>query len=121
MDYFEDAAKFFPVGYQRVFLEQRGTGKSRPPQLNASNMSLRLAVEDLEVLRKHLGLERLTLAGHSWGGMLAMAYAASHADRVERLILIGFWRTNARVLRVLRGQHRRAPSFGRQRSHDILG
>lgn len=89
VDYFEDAAKFFPVGYQRVFLEQRGTGKSRPPQLNASNMSLRLAVEDLEVLRKHLGLERLTLAGHSWGGMLAMAYAASHADRVERLILIG--------------------------------
>lgn len=89
VDYFEDAAKLFPVGYQRVFLEQRGTGKSRPHQLDSDNMSLRLVVEDLEALRKQLGLEKLMLAGHSWGGMLAMAYAASHPDRVDRLILIG--------------------------------
>ena len=52
-------------------------------------MSLRLAIEKLEALRQHLGLEKMTFAGHSWGGMLAMAYAASHPDRVERLILIG--------------------------------
>jgi proline iminopeptidase len=87
--YLEDAAKLFPAGYQRVFLEQRGTGKSRPHKMDADNMSLRLAIEDLEALRQHLGLEKLTLAGHSWGGMLAMAYTASHPDRVERLILIG--------------------------------
>jgi proline iminopeptidase len=89
VDYFEDAAKLFPAGYRRVFLEQRGTGKSRPHHLDAGSMSLRLAVEDLEALRKHLGLEMLTLAGHSWGGMLAMAYAASHPDRLDLLILIG--------------------------------
>lgn len=89
VDYLEDAAKLFPAGYQRVFLEQRGTGKSRPHPMDADNMSLRLAIEDLEALRQHLGREKLTLAGHSWGGMLAMAYAAAHPDRVERLILIG--------------------------------
>ncbi len=89
VDYLEDAAKLFPAGYQRVFLEQRGTGKSRPHPMNADNLSLRLAVEDIEGLRQHLGVGKLTLAGHSWGGMLAMAYAASHPDRIERLILIG--------------------------------
>jgi proline iminopeptidase len=46
-------------------------------------------VEDLEALRTHLQQEKLLLAGHSWGGMLAMAYAAAHPDRVDRLILIG--------------------------------
>jgi proline iminopeptidase len=36
-----------------------------------------------------LQLERLSLLGHSWGGMLAMAYAVAHPDRVDRLILVG--------------------------------
>ncbi len=89
VDYLEDAAKLFPAGYQRVFLEQRGTGKSRPHLMDARNLSLRIAIGDLEALRQHLGLQKLTLAGHSWGGMLAMAYAASRPERIERLILIG--------------------------------
>ena len=33
--------------------------------------------------------DRLLLLGHSWGGMLAMAYAVAHSERVDRLILIG--------------------------------
>jgi proline iminopeptidase len=85
----EEAGKLFPVAYERVFLEQRGTGRSRPQRLDASNMSLHLAVEDLEALRKQLGLEHMVLVGHSWGGMLAMAYAASHPELVGGLILIG--------------------------------
>jgi proline iminopeptidase len=45
-------------------------------------------VQDLESLRDHLSQQRLFLVGHSWGGMLAMAYAAAHPDRVDRMILI---------------------------------
>jgi proline iminopeptidase len=44
-------------------------------------------VADLEELRRHLGLERLNLLGFSHGGMAAMAYAAAHPDRMERLVL----------------------------------
>jgi proline iminopeptidase len=88
VDYMRPAAELFPSEYQRVFLEQRGTGRSRPARLTAEHMSLRLAVEDLEVLRNHLKLDRLLLAGHSWGGMLAMAYASFHPENVDRLILI---------------------------------
>jgi pimeloyl-ACP methyl ester carboxylesterase len=42
---------------------------------------------DLDEFRAHLGLERMLLLGHSHGGVVALAYAASHPDRVERLIL----------------------------------
>ena len=88
VDYFAPAAKLFPEGYQRIFLEQRGTGRSLPARLTPQNMTIAEMVADLEALRTHLKLDRMLLAGHSWGGMLAMAYGAAHPDRVDRLILI---------------------------------
>jgi pimeloyl-ACP methyl ester carboxylesterase len=45
-------------------------------------------VDDLEVLRAHLGQERLDLLGHSAGASLAMLYAATHPDHVSRLALV---------------------------------
>jgi proline iminopeptidase len=51
-------------------------------------MNLAGAIADLEALRTHLQLEKLTIAGHSWGGMLAMAYAQAHPDRVSGLLLL---------------------------------
>jgi proline iminopeptidase len=46
-------------------------------------------VRDLERLRQHLGLERLTLIAHSFGPMLAAKYAIAYPERVERMIFIG--------------------------------
>jgi proline iminopeptidase len=88
VDYMIPAAEFLPASYQRVFLEQRGTGRSTIT-LTSDTMTLRHVVEDLEALRIHLKQERLFLIGHSWGGMLAMAYAAAYPDRIDRMILIG--------------------------------
>ena len=76
------------AGRQKILFEQRGTGRSRPAKLNPDDFTLRGAVQDLEALREHLKQDRLFLVGHSWGGMLAMAYAAAHPDRVDRLILL---------------------------------
>ena len=89
VDYMIPVGDFLPAGYQRIFLEQRGTGRSRVPNMTAETMTLRTVVDDLEALRAHLGQDRLLLVGHSWGAMLAMAYAAAHPDRIDRLILIG--------------------------------
>jgi proline iminopeptidase len=88
VDYMRPVAEFVPPSYQRVFFEQRGTGRSTV-KLTPETMTLRNVVEDLEGLRRHLRQERLFLIGHSWGGMLAMAYAAAHPDRIDRMILIG--------------------------------
>jgi len=88
VDYMLPVAEAFP-SFRRILLEQRGTGRSMPTDLlRAEDMTLNVVVEDLEALRVHLQQERLFLVGHSWGGMLAMAYAAAHPTRIERLILI---------------------------------
>jgi proline iminopeptidase len=87
VDYMKPAADFVPSNYRRIFLEQRGTGRSMPAA--PESLTLKTVVGDLEALRKHLKQDRLLLIGHSWGGMLAMAYAAEHPDHVDRLILIG--------------------------------
>ena len=89
VDYMTPVADFVPPSYQRIFYEQRGTGRSRLATMTADNMTLRHVVADLEALRVHLKQDRLFLVGHSWGGMLAMAYAAAHPDRIDRMILIG--------------------------------
>lgn len=88
VDYMRPVADAFP-DTRRILLEQRGTGRSVPADSRPQDMTLSVAIGDLEALRQHLGQERLFLVGHSWGGMLAMAYAAEHPARVDRLILIG--------------------------------
>src|SRR4030095_9932067 len=77
VDYMIPVAEFVPASYQRVFYEQRGTGRSRLATMTAEKMTLQHVIADLEALRVHLKQERLFLIGHSWGGMLAMAYAAA--------------------------------------------
>lgn len=90
VDYMREPAAMFPAGFSRVFLEQRGTGRSRSAaKMDASNLSLQLVIDDLEALRVDLKQERLNLIGHSWGAMLSMAYAAKYPDKVDRMILIG--------------------------------
>jgi proline iminopeptidase len=87
--YMLPVAQFLPSGYRSIAFEQRGTGRSRPQPLDLASLTIPAVVQDLESLRVRLQQDRLTLLGHSWGGMLAMAYAAAHPDHVDRLILVG--------------------------------
>ncbi len=75
--------------YQCVLLEQRGTGRSRLKAYSPATLSLDLYVEDLDALRDHLKLDKLTLLGNSWGMMLALAYATAHPDRVRAIVTMG--------------------------------
>jgi proline iminopeptidase len=88
VDYMLPVAEKLAGSFTCVLLEQRGTGRSRPPAINPSTISLDKVVDDLEALRVHLKLDALTLVGHSWGGMLAMAYAAAYPQNVGRLALV---------------------------------
>jgi pimeloyl-ACP methyl ester carboxylesterase len=71
-----------------ILLNPRGSeGSDRPADARAYDTAD--YVSDLDELRAHLGLERMLLLGHSHGGMVAAAYASTHPDRVERLVLAG--------------------------------
>ncbi len=69
-----------------VLYDQRGTGASKRMKANASQ-SMDTQVADLEGLRSHLGLDKVALLGDSYGGFVAMAYAAAHPEHVAKLIL----------------------------------
>lgn len=69
-----------------IYYEQRGSGRSEGPP-SPEDYSLELLVSDLEALRQHWELERMTLLGFSFGGELALEYALSHPERVHKLIL----------------------------------
>ncbi len=74
--------------FECILFHQRGTGLSANVKLDSSTINLKRATQDLDELRKHLGQENLTLCGHSWGGMLAQAYAASYPENTRKIVLI---------------------------------
>jgi proline iminopeptidase len=69
-----------------VFYDQRGTGASKRLQPGASQ-SMDAQVADLEAVRETLKLAKVALVGDSYGGLLAMAYAAAHPEHVAKLVL----------------------------------
>jgi len=73
-------------GRELIYYDQRGGGKSPVPRDVPVGWTEQVA--DLEALRAHWGLERLTLAGYSWGGLLALLYALEHPGRVDRIALV---------------------------------
>lgn len=83
-DYLRPIANRLSGKYRFILLHQRGTGRST----DASAMQLPKLAGDLEALRKELGVDKLTIAGHSFGGIMAMMYAREHPDRVGALALI---------------------------------
>jgi len=81
---------FDPDAYRIVLVDQRGCGRSRPHASLIDNTTWHL-VEDIEKLRKHLGIERWLVFGGSWGSTLALAYAQRHPERVSALVLRGIF------------------------------
>ena len=76
-----------------VTYDQRGVGKSgrlprRDGRPDPSDFTIAKSVADLEAVIASLGAPRVHLLGHSWGGMIAQAYAAAHADKIASLSLV---------------------------------
>lgn len=91
--------RFFDPDKWRVALfDQRGCGKSRPNASLEDNTTWSL-IEDIERLRVHLGVEKWTVFGGSWGSTLALAYAVTHPERVEGLVLRGVFLLTQRELK----------------------
>jgi proline iminopeptidase len=69
-----------------IYYDQRGGGQSPVPR--ETPVGWREHVADLEELRRQWGLERLTIIGYSWGGLLAQLYATEYPNPVGRLALV---------------------------------
>lgn len=81
---------FDPRHYRIVIFDQRGAGNSTPQGELRQNTTAHL-VEDIELLREHLGIDRWHIFGGSWGSTLALAYAIRHPDRVLSMTMRGIF------------------------------
>ncbi len=74
--------------HQVVFYDQLGSGRSTALIIDEQHITIDKFVEDLEMLRKALKFEKVTIVGHSWGGMLAMHYAVKYPKNIKKLVLM---------------------------------
>ncbi len=69
-----------------IFIDERGSGRSQRLE-DPSGYTVENMVEDVEGIRVSLGLGKINLLGHSYGGVLAQAYALKYQDNLDHLIL----------------------------------
>ena len=86
-DYLLPLARLAGAGRRVIFYDQRGAGHSLRPL--SRDYSLTAQVADLDAVRRAVHAQRVDLLGHSWGTVLALAYAVAHPDAVESNMLVG--------------------------------
>jgi proline iminopeptidase len=72
--------------YRLIFIDERGSGKSERLE-DVKQYTVENMVEDVEAVRTALGLGKINLLGHSYGGVLAEAYALKYQENLSHLIL----------------------------------
>lgn len=83
-----------------IFIDERGSGRSEKLE-DASQYTVDNMVEDVENVRQALGLGKISLLGHSYGGVLAQAYAFKYQRNLTHLILGGTFYSTAEMNKVL--------------------
>ncbi|PCK30848.1 alpha/beta fold hydrolase [Pseudoalteromonas piscicida] len=76
---------FNPQKYRVILYSQRGCGSSTPADFNHINTQYLLS--DIQVIKAHLGLEKIVLAGESFGAMLALLFGQLNPDSVLGMVL----------------------------------
>lgn len=80
-----DAVRDLKDQYHFVFYDQRGSLRSPFPD---SLVSFANHIDDLELLRKEMQLDKMIIVGHSMGSVLASAYATKYPDHIRHLVLL---------------------------------
>jgi len=87
-DYLLPLADMADGGYRVVFYDQLGCGNSEVPK-NFTLFTVEYAVDEVEAVRKTLGLGKVNLVGSSWGGMLTLAYALKYQKNLKCIVTVG--------------------------------
>jgi len=84
------AGDFAPLAERHVviFYDQRGAGRSELPD-DTTRLAVARQIADLDEVRAHFGLDRVTLVAHSYGPLLAASYALERPDRVRSMVFFG--------------------------------
>jgi proline iminopeptidase len=92
-----------PRHFWTIGLDQRGCGRSTPAvQDDLDHLSANTTqtlIEDIEAVRRHLGIEKWIVTGGSWGSTLALAYSLEHPHRVLGIALVAITTTSPEEVR----------------------
>ncbi len=87
--YFRSLVNAFSGDHRVIVPDHIGCGLSHKPKADQYGFQLQDRVTDLTALMDHLKLDRpLTLIVHDWGGMIGLAWALEHLDRVGRIVIL---------------------------------
>jgi proline iminopeptidase len=113
------AGPFMERRLRVIYFDQRGSGHSERPA--SGDYALSTLVEDVEALRRTLGVPQIALIGHSFGGLLALEYGAKYPDHVSHLVFVsGLWDTPLQCrLRAERLAELRPDAYARVRGDTI--
>lgn len=85
--YFRNLVLALRDKYRCIVPDHIGCGLSDKPPESQYDYALKSRVDDLEALLEHLGVkEKITLVVQDWGGMIGMAFAARHPERIKRIV-----------------------------------
>jgi proline iminopeptidase len=79
-----------------IFIDERGSGRSQKLE-DPSGYTVENMVEDVEDVRQALDLGKISLLGHSCGGVLAQAYALKYQENLSGLILCSTFHSTAKM------------------------
>jgi len=87
--FYRELIKSLSGRYRAIAPDHIGCGLSDKPSASQYNYTLRTRIDDLDHLVESLtGPEKITLVLHDWGGMIGMAYALRHPEKINRLIIL---------------------------------
>ena len=97
-----------------IFIDERGSGHSERLE-DASKYTVENMVEDVEAVRQALNLGKISLMGHSYGGVLAQAYAFKYQKNLTHLILASTFHSTSAMNAVLANEKQQMPAERRER------
>jgi len=95
-------------GNKLIFIDERGSGRSEKLE-DTAQYTVENMVEDVESVRQALHLGKISLMGHSFGGVLAQAYAFKYQQNLTHLILGGTFYSTTEMNKVLADEKRSIP------------
>jgi proline iminopeptidase len=84
--YFYPGMERLANSFQVIYFDAFGRGQSERAK-NPSEYSLNHDIDDVEGLRKVLGLDKIAVYGHSYGGVVAQGYALRYPQPLSKIIL----------------------------------
>ncbi len=104
--------------HRLIFIDERGSGRSQRLQ-DATQYTVEAMVEDVEDVRRALKLGKIALLGHSYGGVLAQAYALKYQQNLSYLILNSTFPSTKQMNEVLAREKAQMPPAKLKRLNEL--